>query len=217
MIPRNYPVANLFPECLAESFLAWCADTFGPRESDRFSSHAPFHFDLSILDLYVPLSTGASVVIIDEETGKTLWQFKTSSSINSTPITYTHNGRQYVTVLSGIGGAALANLPDDMRIGDVGPGHAHHVGLAFGQNRLRHRRVGDAAGVVAPASGEGIYYAMAAGRFAADAVGDVLETVHDTHQLGRVFRVHFFARFMARRHASPSPQRQETARRILAV
>jgi geranylgeranyl reductase len=35
---------------------------------------------------------------------------------------------------------------------------------------------GDAAGVVAPASGEGIYYAMAAGRFAASAASRVLQT-----------------------------------------
>jgi geranylgeranyl reductase len=35
---------------------------------------------------------------------------------------------------------------------------------------------GDAAGVVAPASGEGIYYAMAAGRFAADAADAALAT-----------------------------------------
>jgi geranylgeranyl reductase len=35
---------------------------------------------------------------------------------------------------------------------------------------------GDAAGVVAPASGEGIYYAMACGRMAADAVHTYLET-----------------------------------------
>jgi len=42
---------------------------------------------------------------LDEETGKTLWQFKTGSSVNSTAITYTHNGRQYVTVVSGLGGA----------------------------------------------------------------------------------------------------------------
>lgn len=43
-------------------------------------------------------------IALDENTGKTLWQFKTGSSINSTAITYTHNGRQYVTVVSGIGG-----------------------------------------------------------------------------------------------------------------
>lgn len=35
---------------------------------------------------------------------------------------------------------------------------------------------GDAAGVVAPASGEGIYYAMAGGRMAARAVADLLES-----------------------------------------
>src|SRR5580700_11256077 len=41
---------------------------------------------------------------LDEKTGKTLWQFKTSSSVNSTAITYTHKGRQYVTIASGVGG-----------------------------------------------------------------------------------------------------------------
>ena len=35
---------------------------------------------------------------------------------------------------------------------------------------------GDAAGVVAPASGEGIYYAMAGGRLAAEAVEELLQT-----------------------------------------
>jgi alcohol dehydrogenase (cytochrome c) len=43
-------------------------------------------------------------VALDEDTGKTLWQFQTSSGINSTAITYTRNGRQYVTVASGLGG-----------------------------------------------------------------------------------------------------------------
>ena len=35
---------------------------------------------------------------------------------------------------------------------------------------------GDAAGVVAPASGEGIYYAMVGGRLAAEAVSELLLT-----------------------------------------
>ena len=43
-------------------------------------------------------------IALDEETGKTLWQFKTSSSINATAVTYTHKGRQYVTIASGLGG-----------------------------------------------------------------------------------------------------------------
>ncbi|MBZ5576793.1 MAG: PQQ-binding-like beta-propeller repeat protein [Acidobacteriia bacterium] len=45
---------------------------------------------------------------LDQDTGQTLWQFKTGSSINSTAITYTFKGRQYVTVVSGLGGT-LAN------------------------------------------------------------------------------------------------------------
>ncbi|MGE3704535.1 MAG: PQQ-dependent dehydrogenase, methanol/ethanol family [Vicinamibacterales bacterium] len=44
------------------------------------------------------------LVALDEATGRTLWQFKTSSSVNASAITYLHNGKQYVTVLSGLGG-----------------------------------------------------------------------------------------------------------------
>jgi alcohol dehydrogenase (cytochrome c) len=43
-------------------------------------------------------------IALDESTGKALWQFKTGSSVNSTAITYTHKGRQYVTITSGLGG-----------------------------------------------------------------------------------------------------------------
>jgi alcohol dehydrogenase (cytochrome c) len=45
------------------------------------------------------------VIALDQENGKQLWQFKTGSSINAPPITYTHKGQQYVTVLSGRGGS----------------------------------------------------------------------------------------------------------------
>jgi len=44
-------------------------------------------------------------VALDQATGQTLWQFKTGSSVNSTAITYTHKGRQYVTIASGLGGS----------------------------------------------------------------------------------------------------------------
>jgi amino acid adenylation domain-containing protein len=54
----------------ALDFINWCSDTFKPREDDRFSSHAPFHFDLSILDIYVPLKHGATLVLIGAEEGR---------------------------------------------------------------------------------------------------------------------------------------------------
>lgn len=51
----------------ALSFLDWCGRTFCPQPDDRFSSHAPLHFDLSILDLFLPLACGATLVLFDPE------------------------------------------------------------------------------------------------------------------------------------------------------
>ena len=54
----------------AISYVDWCSEVFEPTGQDRFSSHAPFHFDLSILDIYVPIKHGATLVLIGEEIGK---------------------------------------------------------------------------------------------------------------------------------------------------
>jgi amino acid adenylation domain-containing protein len=54
----------------ALSFIDWCSETFAPQADDTFSSHAPFHFDLSILDIYVPLRHGAKLVLVGEALGK---------------------------------------------------------------------------------------------------------------------------------------------------
>jgi amino acid adenylation domain-containing protein len=54
----------------ATSFVQWCSEAFTPNEHDRFSSHAPFHFDLSILDIYLPIKHGAAIVLVEEGVGK---------------------------------------------------------------------------------------------------------------------------------------------------
>jgi amino acid adenylation domain-containing protein len=54
----------------ALGFVDWCSGVFRPVDGDRFSSHAPFHFDLSIFDLYVPLKHGATLVLIGGEAGR---------------------------------------------------------------------------------------------------------------------------------------------------
>jgi alcohol dehydrogenase (cytochrome c) len=59
--------------------------------------------------IFTGKATG-EVVALDADTGKTLWQFKVSSSVNASPITYTHNGRQYVSIASGLGGAVVTRF-----------------------------------------------------------------------------------------------------------
>ena len=48
----------------AMAFVDWAAEEFEATEDDRLSSHAPLHFDLSVLDLYVAAKAGAPVVLV---------------------------------------------------------------------------------------------------------------------------------------------------------
>ena len=64
------PKGVMHSHSTALSFIDWCSQEFRPEPQDRFSSHAPFHFDLSILDIYVPIKHGASVVLIGADAGK---------------------------------------------------------------------------------------------------------------------------------------------------
>ncbi|MGA3121924.1 MAG: amino acid adenylation domain-containing protein [Polyangiaceae bacterium] len=52
----------------AVAFVDWAADAIGLREGDRVASVAPFHFDLSVFDVWATLSRGATMVVVDEAT-----------------------------------------------------------------------------------------------------------------------------------------------------
>lgn len=54
----------------ARAFTDWCLDTFFLSDKDRFSSIAPFHFDLSVFDLYVAFGCGGTILLIDDATTK---------------------------------------------------------------------------------------------------------------------------------------------------
>lgn len=51
----------------ALTFVEWCAATVGIGPDDRISNHAPLHFDLSVMDLYLSALGGATLVLVDEE------------------------------------------------------------------------------------------------------------------------------------------------------
>lgn len=50
----------------ALAFVEWAGDELKVTPDDRLSNHAPFHFDLSVLDLYVAFRAGASVTLIPD-------------------------------------------------------------------------------------------------------------------------------------------------------
>ena len=59
---------------------------------------------------------------VDAKTGKELYKFKTPSGIIGNVMTYEHNGKQYVAVLSGVGGWAGIGLAAGLTKGTEGLG-----------------------------------------------------------------------------------------------
>lgn len=59
------PKGVMITESAALSFVDWCRQTFEVGPEDRCSSHAPFHFDLSVFDLFVCLGSGGTLVLIN--------------------------------------------------------------------------------------------------------------------------------------------------------
>jgi len=60
--PKGVCISNLN----ALAFVEWASDELKVKKSDRLSNHAPFHFDLSVLDIYAAFHTGASVTLIPD-------------------------------------------------------------------------------------------------------------------------------------------------------
>ncbi|MFO0605579.1 MAG: amino acid adenylation domain-containing protein [Polyangiales bacterium] len=50
----------------ALSFVAWAVEACALVASDRVANHAPFHFDLSVFDLYAAFAAGACVCVLPE-------------------------------------------------------------------------------------------------------------------------------------------------------
>ena len=64
--------------------------------------------------LFTGKETG-EFIALDIDSGKTLWQFQTSSGINAQPITFTHKGRQYVAIQSGLGGVNVVRMGEALK------------------------------------------------------------------------------------------------------
>lgn len=49
------------------TFVNWAHDRFQLRTDDRVSNHAPFHFDLSIFDMFSTIKAGATVILVPKQ------------------------------------------------------------------------------------------------------------------------------------------------------
>ncbi|MFT6438099.1 MAG: non-ribosomal peptide synthetase component F, partial [Candidatus Azotimanducaceae bacterium] len=65
-LPKGVPLTHRN----ACAFVDWCNSLLKPTAEDRFSSHAPFHFDLSILDVYTCIRSGSALILIGEHLSK---------------------------------------------------------------------------------------------------------------------------------------------------
>jgi PQQ-dependent dehydrogenase (methanol/ethanol family) len=79
-----------------------------------------------------PLTTDSGVIFygtldgwfkaVDQANGRVLYQFRAPSGIIGNPITYMHRGKQYVAVLTGVGGWAAIGLAEGLTKGTEGLG-----------------------------------------------------------------------------------------------
>ena len=62
----GYPKGIAIPHRAIEAFAHWGRETFSLRSNDRIASLAPFHFDLSLFDLFTGPGAGATTVFIPD-------------------------------------------------------------------------------------------------------------------------------------------------------
>jgi len=105
-----------------DAFCAWTAATFEIGPTDRVASLAPFHFDLSLFDLFAAPALGATTVFVPDEL--TLSPTKLTTWIADDAITTWYTVPSILVFLALKGGLDTAVLPKLRRIlfaGEVFP------------------------------------------------------------------------------------------------
>jgi amino acid adenylation domain-containing protein len=93
----------------AMAFVEWAVDAFSVGPHDRLSSHAPFHFDLSVFDLYATVMAQATVVLVPPKAS--LFPIEIKRFIERTGVTVWYSVPSVLTQLVLRGGLAPGELP----------------------------------------------------------------------------------------------------------
>ncbi len=93
----------------AFAFIKWCHATFNINDNDIVSSHAPFHFDLSIFDIYTTIMAGASLCLVPQ--GLSSFPKSVVNFIESQKITTWYSVPSILTQMILHGGLEQSKLP----------------------------------------------------------------------------------------------------------
>jgi amino acid adenylation domain-containing protein len=93
----------------AMAFVEWAVDAFTVGPHDRLSSHAPFHFDLSVFDLYAAVMAQATVVLVPPRTSH--FPIEIKRFIDRTGVTVWYSVPSVLTQLVLRGDLAPGDLP----------------------------------------------------------------------------------------------------------
>ncbi len=91
------------------AFVEWAARTVDLTAEDRLSSHAPFHFDLSIFDLFGAAHAGASVHLVPQ--GTSVFPVEVARFIDSHQITVWYSVPSILSLLTQHGNLSEGALP----------------------------------------------------------------------------------------------------------
>jgi amino acid adenylation domain-containing protein len=93
----------------ALAFVEWAAAEFQVGASDRLSSHAPLHFDLSVFDLFAAAWGGATVVIVPPKTS--MFPVEVVRLIREQEISVWYSVPSILSMLVLRGGLEVGDLP----------------------------------------------------------------------------------------------------------
>ncbi|MGH2791304.1 MAG: amino acid adenylation domain-containing protein [Actinomycetota bacterium] len=92
----------------AMTFVEWTVEHYVIEARDRLSSHAPFHFDLSIFDLYAASLAGATVVLVPPETS--VFPLEVANFIEQQEITVWYSVPSILSMLTQRGNLEVGSL-----------------------------------------------------------------------------------------------------------
>jgi amino acid adenylation domain-containing protein len=90
------------------AFVDWTIEELGITPEDRLSSHAPFHFDLSIFDLFAAAGSGASVSLVPAATS--VFPIEIARFIDANQITIWYSVPSILSLLTQHGNVSPGDL-----------------------------------------------------------------------------------------------------------